>query len=344
MKHGKTIIELAQEIQRQFENKKDFIIATKKVQAYAVGDPGNDALELAFALKGGEHFAGTLTDNGHNQLGALTGIPAKYYDLMNAHSKSLLATNVQYWLNHSSDRRTVRTLDGNIRAIVSDKYRRLDNYDLAQSVLPMLHEAEANIESCEITENKLYIKAITHKVQAEVKVGDVVSAGILIQNSETGHGSLSVKPLIYRLVCRNGAVADKYAMKKYHAGRATEMDQIQFANDTLNAEDKAFWLKVRDLVKHSLSEVTFREIVAVMEKSTTLKIEQPEHALELAAKKYTFGEGEKANVLKHLIEGGDLSSWGLGNAVTRAAQDVESYDRSTELKHFGFEIMGQSWN
>jgi hypothetical protein len=36
-------------------------------------------------------------------------------------------------------------------------------------------------------------------------------------------------------------------------------------------------------------------------------------------------------VLKHLILGGSLTTWGLANAVTRAAQDAESYDRATEL-------------
>ena len=345
MKHGRTVPELAQEISRQFKSKKDFLVAAKDVQTHVIeSDNGPGLLELGFALKGADYFTGKLTENGHNQLGSLLSIPAKYYDLMRASSAELLANNVKYWLERQSDRRTIRTLDGNVRAILSDKYRRLDNYDLANSVLPMLQEAQATIESCEITENKLYIKAITHKVQAEVKVGDVVSAGILISNSETGHGSLSVKPLIYRLVCRNGTVADKYAMKKYHAGRASEMEQIEFANDTLNAEDKAFWLKVRDLVKHSLSEVTFKKIVSEMETATKLKIELPEHAIELATKRFAFGEGEKSNILKHLIEGGDLTSWGLGNAVTRMAQDVESYDRSTELESIGFEIMGQSWN
>jgi hypothetical protein len=42
--------------------------------------------------------------------------------------------------------------------------------------------------------------------------------------------------------------------------------------------------------------------------------------------------------------GGDLTSWGLGNAVTRMAQDVPSYDRSTELESIGFEIMQHNWN
>ncbi|NCX56263.1 MAG: DUF932 domain-containing protein, partial [Burkholderiaceae bacterium] len=324
MKNGRTLVELATEIQRQQDSKKDFLVPTNKIQAYAATIYGDQKdLELAFGttnmrVAGSEgHFMGQLTDNGHNQLGQFCGIPAKYYDLMRSSSAELLAQNVKYWLEKSSDRRTIRTLDGNIRAILSDSYRRLDNFDLAQSVLPMLYDAHAQIESCQITENKLYIKAITHKVQAEVSVGDVVSAGVLISNSETGHGSLSVKPLIYRLVCSNGAIADKYAMKKYHAGRVHEMEQIQFSNDTLNAEDKAFWLKVRDLVKHSLSEVTFKKIVEEMTASKAIKIEEPTRAIELATKAYAFNENEKTNVLKHLIEGGDLSSWGLGNAVTR---------------------------
>ena len=34
----------------------------------------------------------------------------------------------------------VRTLDGQVRAVLSDRYRRLDNYDLAENVLPILQQ------------------------------------------------------------------------------------------------------------------------------------------------------------------------------------------------------------
>ena len=37
----------------------------------------------------------------------------------------------------------------------------------------------------------------------------------------------------------------------------------------------------------------------------------------------------------------------VANAVTRAAQDVESYDRSTEMESIGYSILGMSrekWN
>src|SRR5688572_10316415 len=140
MKNGRSLVELAFEIQRQQETKKDFLVSTQKMKAYSV----QNELELAFALgtkSGGDvttsddYFAGKLTENGHNQLGQFCGIPAKYYDLMRGASADLLAQNVKYWLERSSDRRMIRTLDGNIRAVLSDSYRRLDNFDLAQSVL-----------------------------------------------------------------------------------------------------------------------------------------------------------------------------------------------------------------
>ena len=302
-------------------------------------------VELGFPIKDNtdELFTGGLTKNGHIQLGSFCDIPKKYYDMMLPHP-DLLTNNLNHWLSRSDSKRMVRSLDGNVRAILSDKYRRLDNFDLAQNILPMLHDASVQIESCDITDNKFYIKAITHKVQAEVKKGDVVSAGIIISNSETGHGSLSVKPLIYRLVCSNGAIVDDYAMRKYHAGKATDMSQIEFSNETLKAEDKAFWLTVRDLVKYTLNETTFEKIVESMRESTDRKIEQPDKAIELITKKYLLSDSENKNVLLHLIQGGDLSSWGLGNAVTRMAQDVNSYDRSTELESIGFQIMQNNWN
>lgn len=338
MKAGKSIAELAVEIVRQQKAKRDFLVPMSTVETFV----HDDKFEIGFATDG-DLFTGPLTENGHDQLGQLCNIPARYYDLMRKHP-GLLATNVKHWLNLQSDRRMIRSLDGNVRAILSKSYRRLDNYDLAQNVLPMLNEVQAEIESCEITEKRIYIKAVTHKIQGEVKVGDVFSAGIIVSNSEVGHGSLSIKPMAFQLICKNGWVADKYAMKKYHVGRVNEMEQIEFSNETLAADDKAYWLKVRDLVKHSLNEAVFEKVLEDLRAATEAKIEAPTKTIELLSNQYRMNEFEQENVLKHLIEGGDLTSFGLGGAVTRMAQDVESYDRSTELEAIGFEILNRSWN
>ena len=39
-----------------------------------------------------------------------------------------------------------------------------------------------------------------------------------------------------------------------------------------------------------------------------------------------------------MIAGGDLSQYGLSNAITRASQDVESYDRATTLEGIGWQV------
>jgi len=46
-------------------------------------------------------------------------------------------------------------------------------------------------------------------------------------------------------------------------------------------------------------------------------------------------------VLRHLIEGGDPSEYGLINAVavTRTAEEAEPYDRATELEMAGATVL-----
>ena len=40
-----------------------------------------------------------------------------------------------------------------------------------------------------------------------------------------------------------------------------------------------------------------------------------------------------------MIEGNDLTLYGLSNAVTRHSQDVQDYDRATALEGIGYNIL-----
>ena len=73
------------------------------------------------------------------------------------------------WLQSDEDWRMLRTLDGQVRAVLSDRYRRLDNFDLAESVLPILQQLpEVRFESVELTETKMYLKCITPRLKYEI--------------------------------------------------------------------------------------------------------------------------------------------------------------------------------
>jgi hypothetical protein len=60
--------------------------------------------------------------------------------------------------------------------------------------------------------------------------------------------------------------------------------------------------------------------------------------IELTGKAFDLNQGEQDSILNYLIQGGDLSLYGLTNAITRASQDVESYDRATALEGIGWQV------
>jgi hypothetical protein len=159
----------------------------------------------------------------------------------------------------------------------------------------------------------------------------------------------------YRLVCLNGAIHAK-ALRQAHAGRSSgyssadllESSREFFRDETRAADDKAFFLKVRDAVASTLTPERFAARLEQLQGSTTRLIEaDPDATVEVTARRYGLAETERGCVLKHLARGGDLSQWGLANAVTRASQDVSDYDRASELEALGgriIELKGSDWN
>ena len=346
MKAGRTLTELAAEIQRQADSKRDFVAPAGKLSMEMTAEQ-----HPVIAMQNGAVTLFGIKDTMHEQLASRLEIPRNYYDRMRTEQPQLLQTNVNTWLAKSPNKYMVRTLDGNARALLSDKYRPLDNIDLAEAVLPKLIDLGVNIESCEITERRLYLKAVTPRITAEVKKGDVVQAGLCISNSEIGGGAIKVEPLVFRLICLNGAIVNDLAMRKTHVGKrnSLEFDNAEqyYRDETRLADDRAFWLKVQDVVAAMLDQVQFNGIVERWQVATTQKITaDPVEVVERTAKRFGLFDTERSSVLTHLIQGGDLSAYGLLSAITRSAQHVESYDRSTDLERIGTQVLElpkQAW-
>lgn len=334
MKTGISLVELAQKIEGNKSLKRDFIADASTLRAEYSAPVANEGSTVSLVVP--EHGAFPLRPIAHDQIGARLGIPARYYDKMQAEVPELLVNNVNTWLSRSTERRMVRTLGGDARAFLSDRYQRIENEEIAEVALPILANIpEVRIVSAEVTERRLYIQAVSPKVEGEVKKGDVVQAGVVISNSEVGHGAVTVAPMIYRLVCLNGAIcADRF--RAYHVGRQVEDNAALWAEDTRKADDKAVLLKVRDMVTAAVDAVRFSERVAKMQALAEGKvIGDPAKAVEVLAQKIGASEAEGAGMLRALIEGADLSAWGLLNAVTAQAHTAKDYDRSVELEAAG---------
>jgi len=334
-----TFKQLEEAVKAAHDQQRDVIADTRQLRMLAqVG--GAPVLEIQGA---GEHDVNTYA---HRQIGSRLNIPATYYDRMLSEEPGLLAANVNTWFNKNPERRMVRMQAGKVRAFLSDRYQRLDNFPIMRKVLlPALkeHASDLVFHSLALTESRMYLKAVLPSVRAEVNVGEIVEAGIEFRNGEIGNSRFEAWPFMYKLTCKNGARFETGGFKKMHVGaRAEVSDEVDemLSNETLMLDDAAFMAKVRDMINATLTQRSFDRLVDRAREATKDKITgNPVKAIEVLGDSFGFSDDERGRVLTHLIEGGDLSKWGVANAVTRAAQDLESYDRSDDFEGFGGRIV-----
>jgi hypothetical protein len=330
MMKGISLTQLAKKIEANAKLKKDFLAPTTGLQMVAEGVA---TPELIVPDQG--QFP--IQPYAHDQIGEYLGIPARYYDKMMEQAPHLLANNVNTWLRKRTDTRMVRTLGGKARAFLSNSYNRIENEEIAEVALPVLMKIPGiEVVSAEVTDRRMYIQATTTRLKGEVKKGDVVQAGVVISNSEIGYGAVSVAALDWRLVCLNGMIsAQKF--RAYHVGRRIEDNAALWSQETLRADDRAILLKVRDMVAAAVDGVQFRaRLDRMKELAGETKITgDPTAAVKVLAAKVGASETEQGGILRALIEGGDLSAWGMINAVTAQGHSARSYDRAVE-----FEVAG----
>lgn len=305
-------------------------------------------------LPDGKGGAFDLNDHALGQLSNDVGIPKRYFDRMRTDAPDLFRENVHHWLRDEPNRRLLRGLrpkDGGDlvgRAWLSDRYRRIDNIEIARTLLPEFEGlgTEVVFHNAAVTETKLYLRATFPAMEAEVKVGEPVRWGVELRNSEVGSGAFAINAFVLTLVCTNGMVASR-ELSARHVGRRLDEEGI-FADETLAADDAAFWLAARDTLRAAISESRFEEVLATLrETATGEKVVRPIAASEMLAQRFSLSEDEREAVLLSLASAGDMTQWGMLSAVTQAAQGRESFDRRVEMEEIGWSIAtlpGKEWS
>lgn len=342
MKAGLTIEELASEIMRQKDAKADYIVNTARLSMENYGTDlvlrvlGDDDVDRIEPLD--------IADTAHRQIGTRLGIPAKYYGKMLSEHPDLLATNVNAWFGRAPTERMIRVLDGKVRAYLSNSYLRMDHYEIFASVLPVIGEIpDVEFVSCQITDSRMYIKAVNPNLTAEVAPDDTVKMGVVISNSEVGLGSVSVQPLIYRVNDGNGIAVGGATTKRIHRGRASSAQEhfMLASQEVLTQADRTFLTELQETVRSATDEEQFSQIVTLMQNARELPMNTADIPAVVHRTGHVFGitDSEQNGVLHQLTQSNDLSLYGLANAVARHSQDVESYDRATDLEGIGFNIL-----
>lgn len=361
MHKGTPIQDLGQLIVKQNARKWDLVIPTTALLTFDAKLNGENIVPtLSFAHNGHGDVEAELTNHAFRQIMSWADIPAKYVDRMKTPTHAaLLNENVQHWLNEVAAKRMLRLYKAEnggpaiARAFLSDKFKRIDNYDLAEQIMPLIHERGLVVKSSEITEQRFYLQIVDESLQATIdharannlhEPTDVCYAGCVISNSEVGSGSVLIEPMIYRLRCTNGLIVGT-GLRRNHVGRALggDSDGIEdmLSDDTKKLDDAAFWAKAKDVMLASFDQARFESAMRKFSDASKIDLPAlgPDVIIDVTQERLGLNDTERDSALSHLFASADPTLFGLVNAITRTAEDSPSYDRAVELERAGWSLL-----
>jgi len=311
-----TIKTLTKSLEKQAKEKWD-----KKVET------GNLSLtpNARVMITNGDRHSYSLTDPAHIQLADKMEIPVKYYRKMLEESPKLLAKNVNHWLEKEEKEYFIRGLGRNVRAVLSPSYRVIDHQDVLMCALTKL-EGKAKIENAELNERFMHIKFKCPDLKSFVKrKGDKILGGVLLSNSETGHGAVRVQPRIFRVQCSNGMVIEDIKTRQVHLGNGDEVG------------DRLVYAQIAQSIEELFSR--FGEVVERLRNGSDINIGNPSRVINNVVKQFGLSDKQKENILMAFGAEPDQSQYGIANAVTRAAHSEENFEAGLDLEKLGGRII-----
>lgn len=343
----RSLKELCDELERQKTTRKDLIVPSDALKISVDLGTRTVFMEVPCLDVPDKKDSYALTEYAHKQIATKTGIPQAYYDKLRETGRlDLLAGNINSWLP-DKEKRLIRILDGNVRAMLSDRYRIIDNHDVVFMVLEEMKKIQAQgmsvqIDECSLTEEHLYIKITSPDLSGKVfhykdRADEPVRGGIIISNSEVGAGAFRVEPFIEVLVCKNGLIGE-HKMCKVHLGKERGIGLVDWSDKTLEYQDMTLISEVQDLIRQTFTRELFQGWLNRINQVASIQISKPILAVENIIKKYDLPKTIKEELVNQFMKESP-TVWGLSMAVTRVAQDQKDYEKQIGMERAGSKIL-----
>lgn len=301
----------------------------------------------------------------HSQISSILDIPKKFLDKLVVEDLNLLDHNLNELIKlavakRPGQKQLVRLLWGEdanfpgsagvFRALLSDRYAIYDNLDTLLACLDGLRAAGLGIEhikSIDLSHNRLYLSVRATEINAlapELLKGyrspfsgasgtenPVVDAGVEFSNSEVGGGAFQIRPVIWVQVCSNGLVQKRDALRKVHLGGRLEEGTINWSAQTRDAANKLVREQVKDATESFLTPEYVQAAVDRMTEEAGVELAKPEEVIKQVSRELVYTQSEQDTILSHFIKGGQITSGGLLQAVSSAAQTITDVDRAHEF-------------
>lgn len=370
MKQAQTLEQLVRTVVDNTEKKADYIVNTEGDVALIDCDELPRGVALIYRRPDvAELQRYECSDYFHQQIAGRLKIPSGYYFRLLQDHRPLLLENVNTLLRKEPALRMIRTIrqDGRqiARAFLSNRFLRIDNEDVLAGVLPVMTSElreKTDVLSSYVDSEKMFIKACVTGDDMAIDLGptardgkrDIVRPGFVLRNDECGGGTATAEGFFYRDYCRNGCVFGRHTLFSYsrrHVGAAIQESGYMspISAETRRLETAAITSAMRDAVS-AVTSSEYREAMRdhLLDAKDSKPVASPVAAVEALGRVVSISRAESTAVLENLLRDGDLTRWGMANAVTRVANSEDvSYRRACELEDIGARVLDMQlsrWN
>jgi hypothetical protein len=364
---------MVEELERQRDSKRDFVADSRHLAVV----PSEDGSGLS--LVAGHGSVDQFLPEPHKisnpalaQFGerAAPSIPVTFLRNLVKEKPDAAATLVSRLIRENGKQQLVRCLDGRVRALLSNKFRIMDHYDVAFAAMAAARDHGGEIIESSLNETHMRMKFTSREVfeileQERVKViqsrgqlgshtflkqigfkfstdfldPNAVRPTVTISNSETGHGGYHVQLGMMLDACINLAIMQKVT-SSFHIGGKLEAGM--YSDKTIELDARAIMAKAKDAVAAAFIPETFRGLVDRARVAQDTPVFNAIEAVDNFVKANdVIGESHKEDLLRHFTDDYDRTAFGFSQAVSRLAQDTSDANDADAIERLAGEIINK---
>lgn len=314
---------------------KDQIVSSRAVR-FRPTENGTDAGQRRSVIVNVGDDEYVPSDYALGQIATRAGVPTAYVRELASSQEGWqreLAADIfsRHYSNASGHRILSRSVGGQLRGWLSDRYRRLDSRPLVDALAQVAQDFGAVPIDGVVTETRVALKVVLPRVLEPIP-GEFLVYGGEWSNSDYGNGTHSFRSFALRVVCLNGMTRENILREIHLGGRLN--DNVAYSERTYRLDTAASVSALQDVVRGALGpgamESLSQQLRAANEKHMTV-------AQLRAATKNVGKETQKAIV--DAFESKDVinmpageSTWRASNAVSWIANHTSDAEKRLDLE------------
>ncbi len=260
------------------------------------------------------------------QIAGRASVPAAYLrDLMVGDEwQRNLATEVlsAHFANAKTERVLTRSVNGQLRGVLSDRFRRLDSRPLVDALASEAQSFGAIPIDGVVTETRCALKLLMPQIMQPVP-GEWMVYGGEWSNSDYGNGTHSFRAFKLRVACLNGATMENLLREIHLGGKLS--DNVSYSDRTHRLDTATSVSALRDIVRAAFSPAGIES----MNESVRASHEKKMSGAQLAAATKSLGKPTQKAIVD-AFESLDVINLPAGETAWRASNAVSWIARHTK--------------